>query len=114
MVDYLDIDAAVDAEIAAARAEGQRQQQTQHHAQRAYYNRATRRLHIETTAGIQRSFDVNLLQGVAGGSESAIANIEIMGNGMALHWPELDADLLVHSLMQGVYGTEKWMNSLVK
>ncbi|MBE9078279.1 DUF2442 domain-containing protein [Romeria aff. gracilis LEGE 07310] len=66
---------------------------------------------MTTSSGVQRSFDVDLLQGVAGGSDSAIANVEIIGDGEALHWPELDADLLVHSLMQGIYGTKKWMDS---
>ncbi len=50
-----------------------------------------------------------LLQGLESGTTKQIANVEIVGRGTGLHWPELDADLYVPALLRGVYGTRRWM-----
>jgi hypothetical protein len=50
-----------------------------------------------------------LLQGLESGSSKQIANVEIIGRGTGLHWPDLDADLYVPALLRGVYGTRRWM-----
>jgi len=39
-------------------------------------------------------------------------NIEIIGDGEYLHWPSLDFDLHVPPLLEGVYGSAKWMSHL--
>ena len=49
------------------------------------------------------------LQGLESGTKQQIANVEIVGGGTGLHWPELDADLYVPALLRGVYGTKSWM-----
>ena len=49
------------------------------------------------------------LQGLESGTKEQIANVEIVGGGTGLHWPDLDADLYVPALMRGVYGTKRWM-----
>ena len=38
--------------------------------------------------------------------------MEIIGSGIGLHWEELDADIYVPALFQGVLGTESWMAEL--
>ena len=38
-----------------------------------------------------------------------LADIEISPAGLGLHWPKLDADLYVPALLQGVFGSKKWM-----
>jgi hypothetical protein len=50
-----------------------------------------------------------LLQGLESGTTKQIANVEIVGRGTGLHWPDLDADLYVPALLRGVYGTRRWM-----
>ncbi len=37
------------------------------------------------------------------------ARVEFAPSGLGLHWPTLDADVYVPSLMQGVFGTKRWM-----
>ncbi len=49
------------------------------------------------------------LQGLESGTKEQIANVEIVGGGTGLHWPELDADLWVPALLRGVYGSRQWM-----
>ena len=49
------------------------------------------------------------LQGLQMGTPSQLKQIEIVGGGIGLHWPELDADLYVPALLQGIYGTKLWM-----
>ncbi|MEO8662307.1 MAG: DUF2442 domain-containing protein [Bryobacteraceae bacterium] len=40
------------------------------------------------------------------------AQVEILGNGTGLHWPELRLDLYVPSLLRNIYGTKRWMAQL--
>jgi Protein of unknown function (DUF2442) len=49
------------------------------------------------------------LQGLQGATKEQIANVEIVGRGTGLHWPELDADLYVPALLKGIYGNRQWM-----
>lgn len=49
------------------------------------------------------------LQGLQSAAKEQIANIEILGSGTGLHWPDLDVDFYVPGLLRGVYGTKKWM-----
>lgn len=49
------------------------------------------------------------LQGLQHATKKEIANVEIVGNGTGLHWPELDLDLYVPHLLGGQYGNQHWM-----
>jgi hypothetical protein len=49
------------------------------------------------------------LQGLQSATREQIAQVEIIGNGTGLHWPALDADHYVPSLLRRVYGTKSWM-----
>ena len=49
------------------------------------------------------------LQGLSGATRDQIANIKIVGNGTGLHWPELNLDHYVPSLLRHIYGTKHWM-----
>jgi Protein of unknown function (DUF2442) len=49
------------------------------------------------------------LQGLQFATKEQIAHIEILGSGTGLHWPDLDVDFYVPSLLRGVYGSKKWM-----
>jgi hypothetical protein len=49
------------------------------------------------------------LQGLQSATREQIAQVEIVGQGTGLHWPDLDVDLYVPALLQGIYGTKKWM-----
>lgn len=49
------------------------------------------------------------LQGLQSATKEQIARVQILGKGTGLHWPALDVDLYVPSLLRGVYGNKKWM-----
>ncbi len=52
------------------------------------------------------------LEGLADATNEVTSNVEITEDGLGLRWPDLDLDLYVPSLLQGVYGTKAWMSSL--
>jgi hypothetical protein len=49
------------------------------------------------------------LQGLESASREQIAQVEILGNGTGLHWPALDLDHYVPSLLRRIYGNKSWM-----
>jgi|SRR5579859_3493146 len=52
------------------------------------------------------------LQGLADGTPEQVAHVEILGDGTGLHWPDLDVDHYVPSLLRHVYGTQRWMTAI--
>jgi hypothetical protein len=75
----------------------------------ARYDRRTSRIVITLNTGIQLTFPTKLAEGLVGASPEGLAEIEISPAGLGLHWPMLDADIYVPALLQGVFGSEKWM-----
>jgi len=59
--------------------------------------------------GLELGVPVDLAQGLAGAKPAALAAIEISATGLGLHWPKLDADLYLPALMEGIFGTRRWM-----
>jgi len=51
------------------------------------------------------------LQGLENATEEQIAHIEIFG-GLDIAWPQLDLDHYLPALVEGVYGSEAWMQKL--
>ena len=49
------------------------------------------------------------LQGLESATKEQIAQVEILGHGTGLHWPALDLDYYVPSLLRRIYGNQKWM-----
>lgn len=49
------------------------------------------------------------LQGLQSATKEQVGRVQILGKGTGLHWPALDVDLYVPSLLRGVYGNKKWM-----
>ena len=69
---------------------------------------------VELNSGVEVRFPVRLAQGLENGSSKDLAEIQIEARGLGLHWPRLDVDLYVPSLLQGVLGTRKWMAEIGK
>ena len=42
-------------------------------------------------------------------SPADLAEIKVSPAGLGLHWPKLDADVYVPALLQGVFGSKRWM-----
>lgn len=90
-----------EARMAATRAAG--------HAVSARYDRRRSRVVVALNTGVELTFPTRLAEGLADASPDSLAEIEVSPAGLGLHWPKLDADLYVPALLQGVFGSEKWM-----
>ena len=82
------------------------------HAQSAFYDRSRKLVTIEFVNGTIFSFPSHLGQGLADASEEDLAAIEISPSGQGLHWENLDVDLDIPSLLNGIFGTRTWMAEL--
>ena len=49
------------------------------------------------------------VEGLQTATRAQIGAVEIIGRGTGLHWPDLDLDHYVPSLLRGIYGTKRWM-----
>jgi hypothetical protein len=79
------------------------------HAVAARYDRRASRIVVSLNTGVQLAVPVRLVEGLAGASAEELAEIEISPAGLGLHWPKLDADVYVPALLQGVFGSKRWM-----
>lgn len=75
----------------------------------ARYDRRAARIVVNLNTGVQVAFPAHLVEGLAGASAEDLADIEISPAGLGLHWPKLDADVHVPALLQGVFGSKRWM-----
>ena len=86
--------------------------QAQPRAISARYDRHGARIVVTLSNGLDLGVPVRLVQGLAGAKASDLAAVEITPTGLGLHWPKLDADLYLPSLLQGLFGTRRWTASL--
>jgi hypothetical protein len=54
------------------------------------------------------------IQGLGSATHSQIQNYELLGNGTGISFPDLDVDLYVPALIEGVHGNRRWMAQLGK
>jgi hypothetical protein len=54
------------------------------------------------------------VQGLGQATHEQIQNYELPGGGTGIRFPELDVDLYVPALIEGVYGNRRWMAQLGK
>ena len=52
------------------------------------------------------------VQGLEKATHEQIQNYELLGRGTGIRFPDLDVDLYVPALMEGVYGNRRWMAQL--
>jgi hypothetical protein len=67
---------------------------------------------ITLDGGCEFAFPVAVTEGLADAPRSKLAKIEISPNGLGLHWPLLDADLYVPGLIEGPFGSRRWMQQI--
>jgi hypothetical protein len=54
------------------------------------------------------------MQGLGKATHKQIQNYELLGRGTGISFPDLDVDLYVPALIEGVYGNRRWMAQLGK
>jgi hypothetical protein len=83
-------------------------------AQAARYDSRRGLIVITLESGCEFAFPVALAEGLADAPRSKLRKIKISPNGLGLHWPLLDADLYVPGLIEGAFGSRRWMQQIGK
>src|SRR6266436_6857037 len=96
--------------VAEAERRGNRSLRTEPRARAARYDRRTGRVHVDLTNGCSFAFPARSAQGLERASDQELAQIEILGLGLGLHWERLDVDLSVPGLLAGLFGTKAYMD----
>ena len=81
--------------VAEAERRGERSLRTEPRAHAARYDRRTGRVHVDLTNGCSFAFPARNAQGLERASDTELAQVEILGLGLGLHWERLDVDLSV-------------------
>ena len=96
--------------IVEAERHGQKSLRTEPRARTVRYDRRTGRVHVELTNGCTFAFPARNAQGLERASDAELAQVEILGLGLGLHWEHLDVDLSVPGLLAGLFGTKAYMD----
>jgi hypothetical protein len=83
------------------------------HAIAARYDRRVSRVVVTLSNGLELAFPPYLAEGLADANPADLAVIEITPAGLGLHWPRFNADLYLPGLLQGVFGSPRWMAGLL-
>ena len=79
----------------------------------ARYDRRRDRVIVALSNGLELAFPPSLAQGLDQAAPAALARIEITPTGLGLHWPKLDADLYLPALLEGAFGSPRWMAAVM-
>ena len=74
----------------------------------AAYNRKTKTISVEMNNGASFSFPPHLAQFLEDGKPTQWADVQVSPMGTGLHWPQLDADLSIQGLLEGLFGSHAW------
>jgi len=78
----------------------------------ARYDRRARKVVIDLNNGCTLLLPPELAQGLRGATPAELANMQILGPGTTVSWPDLDIQFSVTGLLAGVFGTRVWMAEL--
>jgi len=79
------------------------------HAVSARYDRRIGRVVVRLSNGLDIAFSPRDTQELETATREQLQVIEIDGVGFDLHFPAIDADLYLPSLLEGFFGSKKWM-----
>ena len=75
----------------------------------ARYDRKSGHIVIHLNSKLIVSFSPHDTEGLENSKPSELEEIEISPSGFGIHFPKLDADLYIPSLLEGFLGSRKWM-----
>lgn len=81
-------------------------------ASSAKYDKKSKRLIIDLISGTTLLVPISLIQGLQSDNEQNLSDFDLMVEGSQIHWHTLDAQFYIKSLLEGVFGTRKWMENL--
>ena len=80
-------------------------------AVQVHYDRKRERVVIDLSTGIEVAFRPHDAQGLENAKPNQLDVIEISPSGLGIHFPKLDADLFVPALLEGFFGSKRWIAS---
>ncbi|UEM19881.1 DUF2442 domain-containing protein [Skermanella mucosa] len=92
-------------EIVDAERRGSELLMTEPRAKSAKFDASNGRIIVELINGRSFAFPPGLVQGLQDATAEQLAEVEVLGRGIGLHWESLDADLSVPGLLAGLFGT---------
>ena len=75
----------------------------------ARYDRRLDRILIALSSGIELAFPPRKAEGLENAKAGQLSPIEISPSGLGIHFPKLDADLYIPALLEGFFGSKRWM-----
>lgn len=75
----------------------------------ARYDRRIGRVVIELSTGLSLAFKPQDAQGLEHATPAQLRQIDISPSGLGLHFPDLDADIYLPGLLEGLLGSRHWM-----
>jgi hypothetical protein len=69
---------------------------------------------VGLSSGRRLVLPIEDLQGLGNATHEQIQKYELLGHGTGISFPDLDVDLYVPALIEGVYGNRRWMAQLGK
>jgi hypothetical protein len=103
-----------DEELAAAEERGRIAEATEPRAVSARYDRESGRIVVELKYSCTFSFPARLAQGLQNATDAQLAEVEVISSGYGLHWETLNEDHAVPHLVAGLFGSRKYMASLIE
>lgn len=73
------------------------------------YDRHSARLVIELESGVGITISPKHLQGLEEARPADLEVAQISPSGLGIHFPNLDADVYLPALLEGLLGTKRWM-----
>lgn len=98
-----------DDQIAAATARGDERLRIEPRAAAARFDAASGLIIVDLTNGATFAFPPRLVEGLTEATPAQLGEVEVLGLGFALHWESLNVDYTVAGLLNGVFGTARWM-----
>jgi hypothetical protein len=78
----------------------------------ARFDQNSKRLVLEMQNGTTVLVPVNLIQGLQNAGDNDLVDLRLLAEGTQIHWDKLDVQFYVKSLIEGIFGTRKWMKDL--
>jgi hypothetical protein len=98
-----------DDERLAAEARMQAEGRSRPRAVEARFDARRSRIVVTLDNGLELAFPARQAEGLELATRAELAEIEISPSGDGLHWPAIDADLYIPSLLRGAFGSKTWM-----
>ncbi|QEX21486.1 hypothetical protein FRZ61_14120 [Hypericibacter adhaerens] len=75
----------------------------------AAFDKKQGKIVVELSTGLTIAFRPGDAQGLEQATPTDLGEIEISPSGFGLHFPRIDADLYIPALLEGFFGSRRWM-----